>query len=170
MFHGWTPTLSGPVFGVRFRLPACGCRFGSGPGRFWSLCPSPLVRFPSGVVTGQLVGDRRSPGATILGARLRTPSANHRLLGPPTGPEVCDGSFCGQCTRWQVQYSQTGATLRRHFSRAVAAASTFVSVVAATSAWCRGTSQQNIASQVFPLLPTLRRHVSRPVAAGVYLL
>ena len=103
------------------------------------------------------------------GARLRTPSANHRLLGPPTGPEVRDGSFCGQCTRWQVQYSQTGATLRRHFSRAVAAACTFVSVVAATSALCRGTSQRNIASQMFPLLPTLRRHVSRPVAAGVYL-
>ena len=115
------PKLSGRVFGVRFRLPACGCRFGSGPGRFWCLCPSPLVRFPSGgvqllkkkraptpkpavicdhfmsgipipscsmfwdfgslhqkhrasaghlvvyFVTAQMVGNRRSPGATILG-------------------------------------------------------------------------------------------------------
>ena len=30
------PTLFlGRVFGVLFRSPACGCRFGSGPGRFW---------------------------------------------------------------------------------------------------------------------------------------
>ena len=25
----------GRVFGVRFRSPSCGCRFGSEPGRFW---------------------------------------------------------------------------------------------------------------------------------------
>ena len=36
MFHGWTPTLLlGRVFWVLFLSPACGCRFGSGPGRFW---------------------------------------------------------------------------------------------------------------------------------------
>ena len=38
----------------------------------------------------------------------------------------------------------------------------------ATSALCRGTGQQNIAFQMFLQLLTLRRQVSRPVAAGVY--
>ena len=42
MFHGWTPLFFWAVLsGVLFRLPACGCRFGSGPGRFWCLCLSP---------------------------------------------------------------------------------------------------------------------------------
>ena len=35
----------GSLFGVRLRLPACGWRFGSGPGRFWGRCPSPPVSF-----------------------------------------------------------------------------------------------------------------------------
>ena len=39
--------------------------------------------------------------------------------------------------------------LRRHFLRAVAAAVFLVSVAAATLASCRGTSQQNIAFQMF---------------------
>ena len=107
------------------------------------------------------------PGRQYWGARLCTSSANHRLLGPPTGPERRDESCCRQCTRWQVQYSQTGVTLRRHFSRAVAAAVTFVSVVAATSARCRGTGQRNVASQMFLQLLTLRRRTPRAVAAAV---
>ena len=45
----------------------------------------------------------------------------------------------------------------------------FVHVAAATLASCRGTSQQNILFQMFLQLQTLRRHVSRPVAAGVSL-
>ena len=53
---------------------------------------------------------------------LRTPSANHRLLGQPTGSEDRDESCCAQRTRWLFLYLQTVATLRRHFSRAVAAA------------------------------------------------
>ena len=44
-----------------------------------------------------------------------------------------------------------------------------VHVAAATSASCRGTSQLNIAFQMFLQLQTLSRQVSRPVAAGVYL-
>ena len=68
---------------------------------------------------------------------------------------------CGRCTSSLVLYSQTGATWRRHFLRAVAAAAFFVHVAAATSASCRGTSQQNITLQ--------RRLLSRPVAAGVSL-
>ena len=56
--------------------------------------------------------------------------------------------------------------MRRHFLDAVAAAVFFVHVTAATSASCRGTGQQNIAFQMFLQLQTLRRHVSRPVAAG----
>ena len=41
------PTLFlGRVFGVRFRSPACGCRFGSGPGRFWvGVCRPPVLPF-----------------------------------------------------------------------------------------------------------------------------
>ena len=45
----------------------------------------------------------------------------------------------------------------------------FFLVAAATSASCRGTSQQNIAFQTFLHLQTLRRLLSRPVAAGVSL-
>ena len=41
----------GRVFGVLFRSPACGCCFGSGPGRFWVgvCCPwfCPWSRFVS---------------------------------------------------------------------------------------------------------------------------
>ena len=73
-----------------------------------------------------------------------------------TGASVC----CERCT-------SSLATLRRHFLRAVAAAVFHFLVAAATSASCRGTSQQNIAFQMFLRLQTLRRHVSRPVAAGV---
>ena len=52
VYQCWTAKVKfcGRVFGVRFRVPACGCRFGSGPGRFWCLCPSPLVGFPFGGV------------------------------------------------------------------------------------------------------------------------
>ena len=61
------------------------------------------------VLMDQMVGDRRFPGASILGVEvvyfLRQPS----LLGPPTGPEHSDASWCGQCTRWQVVYIQTGS-------------------------------------------------------------
>ena len=111
------------------------------------------------VVTDQMVGDRRSPGRQYWGASSCTSSANHRMPGSP-GSVLRDRSCCGQCTRWLVQNFQTGAALRRHFSRAVAAAATFVSVVAATSAWCRGTRQRNIAVPIFPPFPTLRRCAS----------
>ena len=95
-----------------------------------------------------------------------------RVGGPPTGSVHRDGSFflfivtgasvcCGRCTT-------SLSTLRRHFLRAVAAAVFHVHVAAAISASCRGTSQQNIAFQMFLQLPTLRRYVSRPFAAGVY--
>ena len=56
-------------------------------------------------VMGLMVGDRRFPGATILGARFFTSSANHPVSVPPTGRELSDASWCGQCTRWQVLYS-----------------------------------------------------------------
>ena len=140
------PLFLGRVFGVLFRSPACGCRFGSGPGRFgvgvcrpW-FCPwfrsvsvgsnskkkeaptperaviqrslfdrQPLLFRCSGssvpcirshasaghlvvyFVTAQMVGDRRFPGATILGASCSTTSANHPMSVPPTGSEPRDG-------------------------------------------------------------------------------
>ena len=44
------------------------------------------------VVTGQMVGDRRTPRGDSTGrSRLSTPSANHLL--PPTGSVHRDGSF-----------------------------------------------------------------------------
>ena len=39
-------------------------------------------------VMGLMVGDRRFPGATILGASCSTTSANHPVSVPPTGPEL----------------------------------------------------------------------------------
>ena len=115
------------------------------------------------VVMDQMVGDRRPPGASILGVEvvyvLRQPS----LTGPPTGPEHSDASWCGQCTRWQVVYIQTGSFSRVcsgtsvRSARDVAASfltrccgsRIFVHVAAVTLASCRGTSQLNIASQMF---------------------
>ena len=37
------PLFLGRVFGVRLLSPACGCRFRSGLGHFWCLCPSLLA-------------------------------------------------------------------------------------------------------------------------------
>ena len=45
-------------------------------------------------VTGPMVGDRRFPGATILGASFSTSSANHHICVPPTGPVRRDGLGC----------------------------------------------------------------------------
>ena len=42
-------------------------------------------------VTGLMVGDRRFPGATMLGARFSTSSANHPVSVLPTGSEPRDG-------------------------------------------------------------------------------
>ena len=55
---------------------------------------------------------RRFPGATILKARSSTPSANHPVSVPPTGPELCDALLCGRCTRWQALNVQTGSLCR----------------------------------------------------------
>ena len=45
------PTLfPGRVFGVLFRSRACGCRFGSGSGRFWVGVCRPLALFRFGGV------------------------------------------------------------------------------------------------------------------------
>ena len=46
-------------------------------------------------VTGLMVGDRRFPGATILGARFSSSSANHPVSVPPTGSEPRDGFSFG---------------------------------------------------------------------------
>ena len=82
-----------------------------------------------------------------------------RVGGPPTGSVHRDGSFflcivtgASVCCEW---CTCSLATLRRHFLRAVAAAVFYVHVAAATSASCRGTSQQNITFQMFLQLQTL---------------
>ena len=62
-------------------------------------------------VTGLMVGDRRFPKATILGASWKTPSANHPVSVPPTGSELRDSLLCGHCTKWQVQHILTRVAL-----------------------------------------------------------
>ena len=97
-------------------------------------------------VMDAVAGARRIPGRLFTGGV------------PPKPP--CSPRCSGTSVR-----STRGVALS--FFRAVAAAVTIFHVAAATSAWCRGTSQQNIAFQVFLQLPTSRRHVSRAVGAGV---
>ena len=58
---------------------------------------------------------------------------------------------------------QTGMTLRRHFQRAVAAAVTFVHVVAATSAWCCGTDQaSDVAASLLPAVAAAASFSTQP--------
>ena len=66
-------------------------------------------------------------GRQHWGARLSTPSANHRLVGPPTGSALRDGSFTLLCTvTGSSMFWDFGSLyqrrLRRHILRAVAAA------------------------------------------------
>ena len=206
------PHSVGRVLGERFRSPACCCRCGSGLGRFWSLCPPPLVWFPfrgvqllkkkehrpqnqqwsvttSGISPYSMFRDFGSlhrkhhvggpPGCVrrdgSYGWRSPVPEATtggrSRVLPSPTitlqsrrqvlyflmhlGVDcVRDGRlstsrrvpFLGLVLG--LRFAQPEA-LRRHFLRAVVAAVFFVQVVSATSAWCRGTSQRNIAFQMF---------------------
>ena len=53
------------------------------------------------VVKVQMVGARRSPGATMLGSRSCTSSANHHSPVPPTGPVLSDAS-------WWTMYEMAG--------------------------------------------------------------
>ena len=85
------------------------------PSMFWvfgSLHQKPRVGGPLvvSVVTDQMVGVRRSPGATILGARWFTSSANHRMLDSPTGSEGRDG---GAVDGVRVGWSPTSRPVRR---------------------------------------------------------
>ena len=82
-----------------------------------------------------------------------TSSANHWLLGPPTGSELRDESSRVLCI-------VTGSSLfcvAASFLTRCRGGLIFVHVAAATSASCRGTSLQNIAFQMFLQLQTLRR-------------
>ena len=74
------------------------------------------------IATVEMVGDRRSPKATILGSEF-----GYILCRPSLACPV------EQRERWPVPYLLTRTTLQRHFLRAVAPAVTFVYVVAATS-------------------------------------
>ena len=89
-------------------------------------------------VMDQMVGDPLSPGATILGGAFVHLFRVHR-----DGVIIVLG----------LRFALPGALRRR--------------VLRATSASCRGTSQQNIEFWMFPLLPTLRRRASRAVSAAV---
>ena len=115
------------------------------------------------VVTIQMVGDRwrlppLPPRVTILGASCSATSANHPVSVPPTGPELPDASSTDRVIIVLGLRFALPEALRRHFLRAVAAAVFYVHVAAATSASCRGISQQNIAFHMF-----LMNHVPCPV-------
>ena len=101
-----------------------------------------VVDFPKNAVAGA----RRSPGRLKTGGVPPKPPATILLSLSPSVVQDVAASFLTRCC-----------------SRI------FVRVAAATSASCRGTSQQSITLQMFLQLQTLRRHVSRPVAAGVSL-
>ena len=101
----------------------------------------------------------------VAGAR-RTPRRHETGGVPPKPPATILFSLSVAPGVLGLRFALPEA-LRRHFLHAVAAAVFFVHVAAATSAWCRGTSQRCIAFQMFLQLQTLRRHVSRLVAAGV---
>ena len=81
-----------------------------------------------------VAGARRTPGRLETGGVPSKPPATI-LLSVPLG-------FLG------LRFAPPEA-LRRHLSRAVAAAVFAFPVVAATSASCRGTSQQNITLRCF---------------------
>ena len=109
-----------------------------------------VVDFPMDAVAGA----RRTPG------RLKTGGV------PPKPPATIFLSL------WPSVFWDFGSlfrTLRRLFLTRCCGSHIFVHVAAATSASCRGTSQQSIILQMFLQLQTLRRHVSRPVAAGASL-
>ena len=103
------------------------------------------------------------PMDAVAGAR-RTPERLKTGGVPPKPPATILLSL------WPSVFWDFGSlfrTFRGHSLRAVAAA-VFVHIAAATSALCRGTSQQNIAFQMFLQLQTLWRLLSRHVAADVY--
>ena len=89
---------------------------------FWSSVPcirslKSAGQFIVNFVMGLMVGDRRFPGATILGARFSTSSANHPASVPPTGSVHRDGSFflcivTGSFVFWD--FGSLFRTLRRH--------------------------------------------------------
>ena len=77
MFHSWTPVFSG----VRFRLLACGCRFGSGLGRFCCLRPSHLVRFHFGGVQLLKKKVHRTPKPAVICYHFMTGTFLFDVLG-----------------------------------------------------------------------------------------
>ena len=72
--------------------------------------PESAGHFVKNIMMDQMVGSRRSPGATILGGETPTSSANHRCTVPPTGC-VHPDALC--VDRWLVLFFLTGSTLRR---------------------------------------------------------
>ena len=82
--------------------------FSSGTSVPCTRSPESAGHFVKNSVMGQMVGSRRSPGATILGGEHEYLTCQPSLFVPPTGPVHCDASCCGQCTRWLVQNFLTG--------------------------------------------------------------
>ena len=129
---------------------------------FWFTVPcirshKSVGQFIVNFVMGLMVGDRRFPGATMLGGRFSTSSTNHPVSVPPTGSEPRDGFSFGVVLGTSV-----------HSTRGVAAS--FLTR-------CRGSrllrprrcgdfglvSRHKPAEHrflIFPLLTTLRRRAS----------
>ena len=83
----------------------------------------------------------------------------------PRVPYIAMPFVVGPCTRWLVPYFQTGATLPRHFLRAVAAAVIFVRVVAATP-WLNVTTQASLCSEMFLQLGVAASRFTCPPAVA----
>ena len=156
------PTPKPAVICVHFMssIPSCSM--------FWDFSS---LRQKHRASAGHLVGDGsdglRSPvsGATILGARFSTSSAKHPVSVPPAGSEPRDGFSFWVVLDFGSLYQRRCGVVSDALSRQPSSSSTSLrGLRLGVAAQASGTS-----SQVFPLLRTLRRHVSRPVAAGVYL-
>ena len=102
------PLFLGRVFGVRFRSPACGCRFGSGRGRLWVCVCRPwfypwFCSVSVGSHSGRKKGtDPKKPAVIRRSRQGRYPQYSmfwdfgslhhkHRVCGPP-GCKRRDGS------------------------------------------------------------------------------
>ena len=146
------------------RTPSQGPAFQQvSPSFFWDFGslhqnPESAGHFVENSAVDQMVGSRRSPGATILGgASTSTSSANHRFSVPPN---IVMHLAVDSVRGWLVQNFQTGTALRRHFLRAVAAAVWFVHRCGNFGFVSRHKPAEYHVP-MFLQLQTLRRHVSR---------
>ena len=107
---------------------------------FWSSVPcirslKSAGQFIVNFVMGLMVGDRRIPGATVLGSRPSTSSANHRFSVPLACPVHRDGSFFLCIVTGSFVFWDFGSLFRTSLGLAVAAAAMRLEFDVAASLW-----------------------------------